>query len=100
MSVDGLPLKSIGGDDGNPAKAISSAPKPPEVDRSAVVPPTLQVSVSEVDINKMKPTTSAVLSDKIALSEGDHPVFTEHKKKRSKITKLLELKKKDKAVGP
>ena len=27
-------------------------------------------------------------------------VFTEHKKKRSKITKLLELKKKDKAVGP
>ena len=27
----------------------------------------------QVDINKMKPTTSAVLSDKIALSEGDHP---------------------------
>ena len=27
----------------------------------------------QVDINKMKPTTSAVLSDNIALSEGDHP---------------------------
>ena len=73
LSVDGLAQKSIGGDDGNPAKAISSAPKPPEVDRSAVVPPTPEVSVSEVDINKMKPTTSAVLSDKIALSQGDHP---------------------------
>ena len=73
MSVDGLPLKSTGGDDGNPVKAISSAPKPPEVDRSAVVPPTPELSVSEVDINKLQPTTSAVLSDKIALSEGDHP---------------------------
>ena len=69
LSADGLPQKSTGGDDSSPVKAISSAPNPPKVDQSAVVPPISEVPVSEVDINKMKPTTTAVLSDKI----GDHP---------------------------